>query len=258
MLTDDLRNQMTPPLDMLRVVSQALRLAWQRRNDVVRLVVVSAIGQIMVGIVSGRLGVEHLRYQIPLALLQMVLITSLAVAVHRVLLLGQGAVPASHGFGFSPWTPRETRYFGWSLALLVIAIILLRLPVRVLEHGLDRGFPDPGGLLSSFSEPFFAVVGVYVVSRLSLILPGMAIDQHHNFRWAWELSRGQGWRLLVVVGLLPGVFLWWARAFIERGQSMLVNGLVYTAWVAVLVVTVATLSSAYQTLTQPVNLMLAR
>ena len=248
MLAGDLRNQMTPSLDMPRVVSQALQILWRRRNDVARVVMVPAIGQIFVGVVSGRLGIEHLRYQIPLGLLQMVLLTMLAVAVHRIMLLGQGSVSSS--YGLLSWTPRETRYLGWSLALLVIALVLSRLPVRVLEYGLVRGLPNPGGLLSAYLAPFFAVVSVYVLSRLNLVLPAMAIDEHHNFRWAWQRSRGHGWRLLVVVGLFPGVFLWWARAFIERGQPMWANGLVYTAWAAVLVVTIATLSSAYQTLMQ--------
>ena len=248
MLADDLRDQMTPSLDMPRVVSQALQIVWRRRRDVARVVMVPAIGQIFVGVVSGRLGIEHLRYQIPLGLVQMVLVTMLAVAVHRILLLGQGSVSSSSGL--LSWTPRENRYLGRSLALLAIALILSRLPVRVLEYGLERGLPDPWGLLSAFSAPFFAVVSVYVLSRLNLVLPAMAIDEPHNFRWAWQRSRGRGWRLLVVVGLFPGVFLWWARTFIERGQPILVNGLVYTAWLAVLVVTIATLSSAYQTLTQ--------
>jgi hypothetical protein len=186
----------------------------------------------------------------------MVLVTMLAVAVHRVMLLGQGSVSSSNGL--LSWTPRETHYLGRSLALLVIALVVSRLPVSVLEHIMERGLPDPWGLLSAFSAPFFAVVSVYVLSRLNLVLPATAIDEQHNFRWAWQRSRGHGLRLLVVVGLFPGVFLWWARAFIERGQPMLANGLVYTAWVAVLVVTIATLSSAYQTLTQGVNPMSAR
>jgi hypothetical protein len=255
MLADDLQNQMIP-LNMSRVVSQAMQIAWRRRSEVTRVVMVPAIGQIFVGVVSGRLGIEHLRYQIPLVLVQMVLLTVLAVAVHRIMLLDQGSVSSSYGL-FS-WTPRESRYLGRSLTLLVIALVLSRLPVRVLEYGMERGLPDPWGLLSAFSAPFFAVVSVYVLSRLNLVLPAMAIDEHHNFRWARQRSRGHGWRLLVVVGLFPGVFLWWARAFIERGQPMWANGLVYTAWVAVLVVTIATLSSAYQTLTQGTNPMPAR
>jgi hypothetical protein len=256
MHVNDLRNQMTVPLDIPQMVSQALQIAWQRRNDVARVVAVPALGQIFVGVVSGRLGLEHLTYQIPLVLVQVVLLTMLAVSVHRVMLLGQGSVSISSGL--LSWTPRESRYFGRSLAMLVIAIVLSRLPVRVLEYGIERGLPDPWGVVSTFSEPFFAAVSVYVLSRLSLGLPAMAIDEYHNFRWAWQRSRGHGWRLLVVVGLFPGIFLWWARAFIERGQSMLTNGLVYTAWVVLLVVTFAILSSAYQALAPDANSMPAR
>ncbi len=256
MLAGNLRDRMTPSLDMSRAVSQALQILWRRRSDVARVAIVPAMGQIVVGVVSGRLGIEHLRYQIPLGLGQVVLVTMLAVAVHRVLLLDQGSVSSSSGLLF--WTPRENRYFGRLLSLLVIAFFLSRLTVRVLEYGLDRGFPDPWELMSAYSAPFFAIVSVYVLSRLSLILPATAIDEHRNFSWAWQHSRGHGWRLLVGVGLFPGVFLWWARSFIESGQSMLTNGLVYIAWVAVLIVTIATLSSVYQMLTQVANQTYAR
>ncbi|MHB8742760.1 MAG: hypothetical protein ACYC9L_06495 [Sulfuricaulis sp.] len=234
------------PLSISQAASQALQVAWRRRRRVARAVMVPALGQIIVGVVSGRLGVEHLRYQIPLALVQLVLLTMIAVAVHRILLLEQDSASASSGL--LTWTPREIGYFSQLLTTLLIVIVVSRLTVRTLEYGVENGMPDPWELISTFSEPFFAIVSIYIVCRLSLVLPATAIDEHRNFSWAWKCSRGQGWRLLAIVGLFPGGFLWWARTYIEHGQPMLVNALIYTVWVALFVTAIAMLSSAYQTL----------
>jgi hypothetical protein len=44
---------------------------------------------------------------------------------------------------------------------------------------------------------------LYLVARLSLVFPATAIDRHVGLRWAWRMSRGNGWRLVVVVTVLP-------------------------------------------------------
>ena len=45
--------------------------------------------------------------------------------------------------------------------------------------------------------------GGYVVSRLSIVLPAAAIDHKDYFQSAWDISLGNGWRLFVLVCLLP-------------------------------------------------------
>ena len=44
---------------------------------------------------------------------------------------------------------------------------------------------------------------LYLVARLSLVFPATAIDRPASLRWAWRTSRGNGWRLVVVVTVLP-------------------------------------------------------
>ena len=58
----------------------------------------------------------------------------------------------------------------------------------------------------------------YVLARLSLIFPATAVDQRPNIKWAWGKSFNNGWRLVVIVGLLPFVTSF-AQQLMKRENS---------------------------------------
>src|SRR5712671_2333716 len=45
----------------------------------------------------------------------------------------------------------------------------------------------------------------YVLARLCLVFPATAIDRPVNLKWAWRLTERNGWRLVVVVAVLPWI-----------------------------------------------------
>jgi hypothetical protein len=45
----------------------------------------------------------------------------------------------------------------------------------------------------------------YLIGRWSMILPATAIDKSLTLGTAWELGRKNGWRLMLTVGIFPGI-----------------------------------------------------
>ena len=47
------------------------------------------------------------------------------------------------------------------------------------------------------------LIGFYVFSRLVPMLPATAIDYDPDIYWAWDVSSGNGWRLVLIICALP-------------------------------------------------------
>lgn len=67
--------------------------------------------------------------------------------------------------------------------------------------------------------------GAYVVSRLSLLLPAVALERPWSPRTAWELSSRNGWRLAIVVFAMPWLFSSFIDLLIGNGAAPLETGL---------------------------------
>ena len=44
---------------------------------------------------------------------------------------------------------------------------------------------------------------LYLFGRWSLLFPAIAVDLSGRIKWSWEQTRGNDWRMLVLVGFLP-------------------------------------------------------
>lgn len=109
-----------------------------------------------------------------------------AVAVHRSILLGEGA-------DRPVWQlpPGYDRYLGW-----LVLLDLVMLPA-VAAYGLvGRGYSD----LAFAATVLLLAAGAAVTVRLGLLLPLAAIGTPGaGWRTAWDASRGRGWRLFGAV-----------------------------------------------------------
>jgi len=84
-------------------------------------------------------------------------------------------------------------YFYYILLVLVVKFTL----ITVVNPGF--GF---SGLVSFLS----ILPGIYVFSRLSILFPAVAVEKKVGWDWALATSKHNGWRLVVIIGLLPLVF----------------------------------------------------
>ena len=132
---------------------------------------------------------------IPPALLSAGFAMLIAISCHRLVILGVGSLPSAWGLF---WSRRETRFLGWSALIGGIAWVLLLVAAFSLEYGVPSLF----NVMLFFLIPY----AVYVVPRLSLVLPATAIGQRPTLKGSWRLSRSNGWRLALVM-LLPSLVL---------------------------------------------------
>ena len=109
--------------------------------------------------------------------------TVFAITTHRVLLLGPGSVPK---WGLYKLSKRELYFVAH---LLGLGLILLPL-------GLLTFIPFVGGILA-------IVLYCWLVGRLSLVFPAIAIDQGVSFKYSWELTKNYQLLMFLVVIIYP-------------------------------------------------------
>jgi len=181
--------------------------------------------------------------------------TMVAVTCHRLALLGPSAVPA---WGLQRWTRRETRFLGWVVAGYAVALVMMMVLGTVLfttaavlaPVGGTHAAEEPALVWMPWLSLLMSLLPLYLLARLSPLLPATAVDERRDMAWAFEASRGNGWRLLLIVFGLPWL-LGMARNILVRSEATSVEVLAVSLLGLVLLpVEVAALSVAYRFLTK--------
>ena len=123
-----------------------------------------------------------------------------AVACHRLVLLGLHAddVPVVPGWGW-----RETRFLG--CILFITAVTWGAVFAAVIPFGIVVGSVSETAFKAG--QPYLSgLVGIFFFARMGPVLPAAAIGERIDFREMWRRTRGNTWRLMVIVGVLPWLF----------------------------------------------------
>ena len=166
-----------------------------------------------------------------------------AVACHRLILVEDQVVDVRLSFKL-----RELKFVGWLFAVYAIYFIISLVPTTVLMNS-----PIGGHLIESpdnfyYVQLLFAVPATYVLARLCLVFPATAIDRRLGLRWSWRSTRGNGWRIVIVIAIYPWVLsavIW----LVSREEAIVIER-VLTAlmYYAALVFEVVALSLTYKAL----------
>ncbi|TVS09062.1 MAG: STAS/SEC14 domain-containing protein [Gammaproteobacteria bacterium] len=174
-------------LPLGRILAGALALLLERRSAVLHAMtlpwVVHAVLEVWLALAAA-----SAQAALPaLLLLRAAVYVLLAVSIHRLILLGPNAVPA---FGMAPFGFRELRYLGWSAAQFLAAafVLLLASPLVAISQ--------PIGLAAGL------IAAAWIVGRMALALPEIALERVVDLTSIWNLGRGAGFGLgLIVIGL---------------------------------------------------------
>lgn len=176
----------------------------------------------------------------------------LAITVHRLVLVG---TTSPRGFDST-----SLRRFGIFAGLLAGGWLLFAALAKILEamamHTTSEIFVDADGSVPQM----YALAGtgmlalllvLWIFARLSLLFPAIAIDRGFDPVAAWNLSRGNSLRLMVVVGVFP--FLLATPILVVYREDAAVLELIARDLLTALLlsVEVAALSLAYWHLTAP-------
>lgn len=243
-------------LSIPRVLSDTLRIPAQHWREFLKPL---ALPVIAISVLT--LGWQLTRNQMPAVVgwamfaLHGLLFTVLAVACHRLVLLGPTASTLSPALR---WGARETRfllrllvlgvlYSVIQLAVTLVVLNFLTLSFRVMSRqpgsaGMDVGWLRPGEYLALLISTSF-------LARLSLALPATALDVPTSFREAWRLSAGNGWRLLVIVGVFPWLLSCGLDLLYRDGATLAESAVLILFSVLVSTLGIIALSLSYQDLT---------
>ena len=128
-------------------------------------------------------------------------------------------------------------------ATVMVVVTIAALPVLIVVSAISQPLWD------TLNHPFGAVVGTYVLARVAPVLPAAAIGARVNVPEMWRHTRGNGWRLAFVVGVLPWVLAYISQ-FAAGDDPGIAIGIVTSALsVALMAVEISALSIAYRFLT---------
>ena len=140
-----------------------------------------------------------------------------AVACHRSILIGEYSISR---FGIPGWPHREFRFFLWLIFIYAIGYMFWFVANEVvvrfidfIETFLGEELNELSIRLSGFKTSLlpWMLLGLipfgYLIGRLSLLLPAIAVDVKASLRSAWSQSKGNGWRMALLVGWMPTLFL---------------------------------------------------
>lgn len=210
-------------LPISKILIGAVAVSWLNRRNLLRGLGPTAVALITVNLVwqttGTRLGSPATTFFL---VLSMLLYTKFAVICHRLVLV-EFNTGSKLILPFS-WSDRETRFFGWMILVYVLvtiaSTIISMAPLALLAQSLPEAERNNPVALFPFAILLAGIPATYLLARMSLMFPATAIDARPGLAWAWNMSRGNGVRIAVIIGLIP-----WASGILDYLFKKLVPGL---------------------------------
>ena len=221
------------------------------------------VGMIAVTLVwaSGAISPDHQLTLWGLYIAHCLMFAWLAVRTHRMVLIGLEDPLRLESKRVFPLTFRYLAALTTGAALRFMFIVIVMALISLASYfaaGTAPGHapspasptgPDPNvQRLIDFGAIVVQAPVIYLLARWSTLLPAIALGHKWSPATAWRQTRGNGWRLVLVVFLLPWAFsaaVEWANAF--TGSRMLV-GLLAIARSVFLALGIIALSLSYREL----------
>ncbi|BBI98548.1 hypothetical protein FGKAn22_02410 [Ferrigenium kumadai] len=188
-------------LPFLKVIISSLYFSWTNKAELLRaialptlvLVVIWAVANVFLDkLAGGGIWVVVLAFGFGFSFF--------AVTCHRLIL-----VESRDRYRFFKDRPgyRELMFLGWVVAIYFIVTILKAPFVVAAGTILGETAVTGQGEIVGWVKEIASIPALYVLARFSLIFPAAAIDNSVTMRWAWQRTKGNGWRIFLVVGLFP-------------------------------------------------------
>lgn len=183
--------------ELASIITQAYAVVWRERLTCLRLAGPAVLGLSLVSALVFRLDIGH-------ELLLSLVATQFAVAWHRHQLLPDEPVSLR---GTYQWGRPFGRYLLWvmGISLMTAPIVIGSQIFSFYAAAALVGTHSPWTTSVSWllSLPLL-VPALLIFARLSPALPATAIDRPLSYRQAWQLTRGMGWQVWVLILFVAG------------------------------------------------------
>lgn len=175
-----------------------------------------------------------------------ILFAVFAVTCHRLVILDErsGVLPIVK----NELRP-EPRFLVWMIVVSICsATVWAALSAVVLNFLIPS--VEPESSLLSWTLFTTKVPSLYLFARLCLIFPATAIGRKVNLNWSFKRSKGNGWRLVLVVFTLPWIISQIIDLLYRVNASILETVVLqFMGWILV-IVEISALSLSYIELTK--------
>jgi hypothetical protein len=182
------------------------------------------------------------------------LLVLFAVNCHRVVLLDSVGIQE---WKVPKWSWRETRFLAWCAFFYVLAALcgMVGMTIFVIIIGnITTQLLGSSDLKSSTwtvtSGYVIGIIYAYIFARLSIMFPSIAIDKNLSFQQTVKLTRGNGWRLVIIVSVLPWAIQIILSSLIREDYSFVEYMLWLIITCALLTVEITALSLSYRELAE--------
>lgn len=242
-------DQKPDPIPVLQIIREAIVIPWHKRATMFRALLPISVVLITVSMIASLMREELGPMSVLIWTVIFVPVSAiLAITCHRFILLGDESVPK---YGLASWSSRETRFVGWTLGAALCAGLIgfiVSIPASILMMALlVKSQTPPEPWIISAGIMLVMIPSSYTFARLSVLLPATAVDERPSLTWARRLTKGNGWRLFLVVGVLPQAL--WLGPRLLLGHSVIADLSIYAAGCVLSVIQIAALSLSYQHLT---------
>jgi hypothetical protein len=226
-----------------KVLLGAFVVPWWNRRAFMR-----ALPVPLVSLAALSLGWRHFGDRLPalsnwlLYLVYLVFFTLLAVTVHRLVLLDSHAAAARI---LPSWSMRELRFLLFMAALWLVSTLAGAASLTLITNLWDGPLPQSGEGLFEWLTAAARIPILYLFARLCLVFPATAVDRKVGLRWSWAATRNNGWRLVVVVSILPWIITQVVHLLYRSNASAIEVVLLTVLSFVLLAIEVAALSLSY-------------
>ncbi len=238
---------MTSPtkVAITRIIIDALMASWEKRKRLAQVAALPSLALIVIATYWSYADrkVDTLDAMVWVALWTMAF-SPFALTCHRVLLLGNDSLPQ---YGIMRLTKREMKFLAWLSAIGLIGFLVKAISIMTIGSVLVNAIEIQNDWLVRILKGA-DVLAAYLVARLSLILPSIALDEQLSLSHVWHLSQGNGIRLTIILVGLPWLLAYYGQFIFPEEMNLAQVTLCSILYCVALLVEVAVLSFSYKAL----------
>ncbi|HEX6398429.1 MAG TPA: hypothetical protein VFZ95_13470 [Steroidobacteraceae bacterium] len=243
-------------LPLRRILFGAFALSWRHRAELARATGLPVLAVIACTLLWNVAGVAQIGSAVwTLHFVYAIAISWLAISVHRLMLLdGEETRPRFDSVGLRRLGLFVGTVIGATLVYLALLLVLMNLSLLPFSRYVSAGETPSPSQAREWSPWLFygaCVLAMWPIARLSPMFPAIAVDRGFDPITAWRMTRGNGWKLVVIIGVLPWTMKWIVAVLQRDGATRVEFGILLVLTSVFTVIQVAALSLSYWELTQP-------